>query len=348
MPLSRGSVGALTAGVLIALALWPESQLFRGPEQVAAQEKPKTKTPPGGTSGSGQTGSKLGGSSEAGQTPQPPILPEPAPIEHPLSSDLVYHSKNVARVAAALKTQVDFQIKPQPFKDALKFIASHYQIPILIDHRAFEDANIDATQEVALSASGITLQDALHWLFSQMPSPIESEIRNGALWISTLDKIYEDQTIIVYDCRDLIPPEPPEPADESPSSTGGAGFFQVATAAVQKPGAAAPVSPPNASPAWTRLALARRAAKLISALKAATPPEEWEGDSNIRPLLHFQGLIVARQDPFTQKKIRRLLAEIRWMRTHGAFAPSGDAQLASDEFQRAGDCRSARAGAGGC
>ena len=59
-----------------------------------------------------------------------------------------------------------------------------------------------------------------------MTSSIESEIRNGELWISTLDKIYEDQTIIVYDCRDLIPPETQERADESPSPAGAPGSIK--------------------------------------------------------------------------------------------------------------------------
>ena len=143
---------------MIAFAIWPATQAVRGLGQVVAQEKPKAKTPPVGTSGRGPDGNKPAGLSDAGRTPPPPIVPEPAPIDHPLSSDVLYRSKNEARIAAALRTQIDFQIKPQPFKDALEFIASHYQIPILIDHRAFEDANVDATQEVALSASGITLQ----------------------------------------------------------------------------------------------------------------------------------------------------------------------------------------------
>ena len=157
-----------------------------------------------------------------------------------------------------------------------------------------------------------------------MTSSIESEIRNGALWISTLDKIYEDQTIIVYDCRDLIPPETQERADESPSPAGGAGFYQVSPAAVQKPGAAAPISPPNASPNRTSLAVARRAAKLVYALKAAAPPPDFDSGDEGERILQFQGLLVARQNPFVHERTRRLLSDLRWMRTRGAFAPPGD------------------------
>jgi RND family efflux transporter MFP subunit len=40
MRLSLGSVGALTAALLIAFAFWPDNRAVRGPERVAAQEKP--------------------------------------------------------------------------------------------------------------------------------------------------------------------------------------------------------------------------------------------------------------------------------------------------------------------
>jgi len=41
MRLSLGSVGVLTAGLLIAFAFWPDNRAVRGPEKTVAQEKPK-------------------------------------------------------------------------------------------------------------------------------------------------------------------------------------------------------------------------------------------------------------------------------------------------------------------
>ncbi|HEV8066842.1 MAG TPA: efflux RND transporter periplasmic adaptor subunit [Planctomycetaceae bacterium] len=46
MRLSLGSVGALTAALLIAYAFWPENRAVRGPEHVVAQEKPSPGPPP--------------------------------------------------------------------------------------------------------------------------------------------------------------------------------------------------------------------------------------------------------------------------------------------------------------
>jgi hypothetical protein len=305
MRLSLGSVGALTAALLVAFAFWPDSRAGRGPVLAVAQNKPKARDAKSSTTPAprGKAGNEARATDTHAAQPLRPIVLEPAPIDHPLSSDVVYHSMNEARIAAALKAQVDFEIKPQSFKDALDLIASHYQISIEIDQRSFDDANIDVTDEVALKASGLSLHDTLHWLFSQIPAAIGYEFKKGALLISTIDKLNEDQIIVVYDCRDLIPVKPPEegPNPRTP-------FGQLGT-----------VLPGNT------LAARMRAARLISMLKATTsPPQDWEDCCSGEAIVYLQGLIVARENPFVHEKIRRLLADIRWMRTHGAFAAPAD------------------------
>ncbi len=45
MRLSLGSVGALTAALLIAYAFWPENRAVRGPERVVAQDNPAPAVP---------------------------------------------------------------------------------------------------------------------------------------------------------------------------------------------------------------------------------------------------------------------------------------------------------------
>jgi hypothetical protein len=67
MRLPRGSVGALTAALLIAFAICPATQAVRGPDQVVAQEKPKAKTPLVGASGSRHAGNKPKASSKDGK-----------------------------------------------------------------------------------------------------------------------------------------------------------------------------------------------------------------------------------------------------------------------------------------
>ncbi len=292
MRLSRGSVAFLTAAVLLAFAIWPDAQPVRGPEHVAAQEKSKANSRPAGALGNGHADNTPEASSKDSQPPQPPVVLELAPIDHPLSSEALHRSKNEARIAAALTAQVGFDIKPQSFKDALDLIASRYQISIVIDERSFDDANIDVTDEVTLKASALTLHDTLYWLFSQMPSAIEFEIKNGALWISTSDRLNDDLSIVVYDCRDLIPVHP---ASQRPN---------------QK----------------MSMSIRTRAAQLVAMLRATTTrTEDWEDCCSGETIVYLDGLIVARQNPLVHEKIRRLLADTRWMRTHGAFATSADA-----------------------
>ena len=47
------------------------------------------------------------------------------------------------RISEALDQMVDFNIEPEPLKDAIDFIAQRYQIPILLDTKALEDASVD-------------------------------------------------------------------------------------------------------------------------------------------------------------------------------------------------------------
>ena len=81
-------------------------------------EKPKAKTPPVGTSGRGPDGNKPAGLSDAGRTPPPPIVPEPARsiIRSVPTSFIAQKMKRAS--PRRRRTQIDFQIKPQPFKDA--------------------------------------------------------------------------------------------------------------------------------------------------------------------------------------------------------------------------------------
>jgi hypothetical protein len=291
MRLSLRSVGALTGALLVVFVFCPDNRAVRGADLVVAQDKHQARDAKSSTTPAPREKASSGRRAPDKHAAQHlrPIVVEPAAVDHPLSSDVVYHSINESRIAAALKTQTDFHIEPQSFKDALDFIASRYQISIEIDQRAFDDANIDVTDEVALKASGMTLQDTLHWLFCQMPAPIGYECKNGALLISTVDKINEDVSIVVYDCRDLMPVKPPEDGLNQKFHVG-----------------------------------ARRAAQLISTLKVTSPPQDWEDCCDGNTIVYLQGLIVARENWFVHEKIRRLLADLRWMRTHGAFAAPAD------------------------
>jgi len=73
-------------------------------------------------------------------------------------TDLRQESPIERRISEALDQTVEFNIDPEPLKDAIDFIAQRYQIPIILDAKALEDASIDTSTEVKLPYSGMKLR----------------------------------------------------------------------------------------------------------------------------------------------------------------------------------------------
>jgi hypothetical protein len=118
--------------------------------------------------------------------------------------DLRSESKPEQRISEALDQQVDFNIEPQSLKDALDFIAARYQIPIVPDTKALEDANVDLSAEVHGSYPGIKLRNLFKLLLEQMSQPLTYVIEDEVLKITTVDKANEKLSIRMYPVGDLI------------------------------------------------------------------------------------------------------------------------------------------------
>ena len=191
MRLSFGSAVALAAGLLIAFAFWPENRAMRGPALVLAENKQKTAAP--------VHPSRVPARRSAGASTTAPSVQE-----HPLSSDVGQQPPIETAIEEALAQPTDFNVDPEPLKDAIGFIAQRYQIPILLDRKTLEEASIDASAEVRLPYSGLKLRQALTLLLDQVGQPMGFDIRDGVLWLSTREKIQERHFVVVYDCRDLV------------------------------------------------------------------------------------------------------------------------------------------------
>jgi hypothetical protein len=100
-------------------------------------------------------------------------------------------SASVARINEALDQVVDFDIEPQSLKDAIEFIAARYQIHVLFDTRALDDANVDTTTEVKGAFRGIKLRSLLKLLLEQPGTPLAFVIDAEVLKITTVDKADE-------------------------------------------------------------------------------------------------------------------------------------------------------------
>ena len=118
--------------------------------------------------------------------------------------DLRSESKPEQRISEALDQQVDFNIEPQSLKDAIDFIQARYQIPIVIDQKALDDANVDTTTEVKGSYPGIKLRNLFKLLLEQLSAPLTYVIEDEVLKITTVDKANEKLSIRMYPVGDLI------------------------------------------------------------------------------------------------------------------------------------------------
>ncbi len=253
MRLSRGSLGSLTAGLVIAVVLGAGDGAFRGATtaRTFAQETQSVDQDTGRKVQIQKPGS---GERTDPQTSQVRQTPGDEPIaarerrsasvfrllhERKLSSD----TGRDTRIEIALEEPVDFKIEPQSLRNALDLLATKFRIPITIDRIAFEDANVDLGKEVSLNAPGISLRDTLELLFESMRTPLGHQIRHATLMISTVEKVNEDPPVVVYDCRDLVLVGTLEPCTAEVAGNGaicgggmgGGGMFQAPPEPVNAP-----------------------------------------------------------------------------------------------------------------
>jgi beta-lactamase regulating signal transducer with metallopeptidase domain len=93
-----------------------------------------------------------------------------------------FDSPETLKIVQSLEQPVDFTIEPEPMKDAFGFIASRYQIKIVID-RAVEHAGVDSSMEVQVNKPGIKLKDVITALLKQAPKLLVYRVENGVLTI---------------------------------------------------------------------------------------------------------------------------------------------------------------------
>jgi hypothetical protein len=90
------------------------------------------------------------------------------------------------RLLNALEAKTDFTIELEPLRDAIKFIALRFRLPIAIDKRAFQDAGIEPSMEVKVDVPETKLWKLIATLMAQCPRPLRIEERDGRLVITPL------------------------------------------------------------------------------------------------------------------------------------------------------------------
>jgi hypothetical protein len=325
MRLSLGSVALLVVALFVAFAFWPENHAIRGLPQVLAQNKsePKAsaKTPPAATRKTEPSKRQRKPSLE--QPNGPPKIPAESRVadEHPLSSDIGQNP----RIEEALEMRTNFAIEPQPFKDAIDYIAQRYQIPILFDTKVLEDASIDAATEVKMPYSGLKLRQLLTLLLQQMAQPLAFYVEDGILRISTVEAVNQHRYVVVYDCRDLIHLKSMYPG----AATNAHSHATESVGTLEGPGDVPKPSDASTGPAKANKK-PERAAKtpclqdeipLIRVIKYAGDQNDWEEEEGGGPkIIEIGGLLVVNQNPIVHEQIKRILSDLRRMRKEGAYA----------------------------
>ena len=106
-------------------------------------------------------------------------LPSPDQIANPVvtESTKIYDRTGTVLLyeisAGQKRTYVNFDQIPQSLKDAIDFIQARYQIPIVIDQKALDDANVDTTSEVKGAFPGIKLRNLFKLLLEQLSAPAD-------------------------------------------------------------------------------------------------------------------------------------------------------------------------------
>ena len=122
------------------------------------------------------------------------------------SVDLGNPGSSEKRLYEALDQPVDeLNFQETPLRDVINQLKDKYDIPILADKKAFEDAGLDLdTTVVTQNVSGISLRSALRLLLGDID--LTYLIKDEVMLITTKDKAAENLVIKVYPVGDLVMP----------------------------------------------------------------------------------------------------------------------------------------------
>jgi len=122
------------------------------------------------------------------------------------SVDLANPGSSEKRLYDALdQTVEDLNFQETPLRDVINQLKDKFDIPILADKRAFEDAGLDLdTTVVTQSVSGVSVRSALRLILGDID--LTYLIKDEVMLITTKEKAAENLVIKVYPVGDLVIP----------------------------------------------------------------------------------------------------------------------------------------------
>lgn len=311
MRYTYGTAAALAAGILVAAAFWPESSpgpiRMPMPNRVIAQE----------------AGSGLGG-------PGGMAAPATAPVA-PLTDE--EETRNAA-LEAKLRNPVETNFIEMTLGDAIEYLHETYQIPLIIDRAAIQNAEQTLDQMINLKVSNVQARTALELILEW--GNLGYTIRDGILMITTADLAHE---IKVYNVRDLLTSD--SEGGSGAGSTvsapgmmgGGMGMGPTGMGAMMgsgggmrptaKKGAASagmagmgmagsmgnPAGPMGgAGPAAP---VVHQTASLARVISTTVAPDSWTDLGGAGSIIEYNGLLIVKNSHAVHGKVRKLLDTMR-------------------------------------
>lgn len=129
------------------------------------------------------------------------------------SVDLHKSSAAEKRIVAALDDESSCNFADTPLADAIQFLATQHEIPILLDTTALEAAGAAADTPITLTLSGVPLRSVLNIMLKSLQ--LTYVIQDNVMFITTVDEANQRLQTRVYPVGDLA-------AQIFPPQTGGA------------------------------------------------------------------------------------------------------------------------------
>lgn len=111
----------------------------------------------------------------------------------------------VARIRAALSAPLKstgLEFTNEPLENVVNFLQDEYQIPILLDESALEDAGLTREEPISINLQNVSLRSALRLLLHT--KQLTYFIREEVLIITTPEEAEANLVTCVYDVRDLV------------------------------------------------------------------------------------------------------------------------------------------------
>jgi len=304
MRYTYGTAAALAAGILVAAAFWPESN--SGPIPLPMTSRVIAQV----------TGGGAGFAAPVAAAVAPPDEEE---------------SRN-AELEAKLRNPVETNFIEMTLGDAIEYLHETYQIPLIIDRAAIQNAEQTLDQMINLKVSNVQARTALELILEW--GNLGYTIRDGILMITTADLAHE---IKVYNVRDLLASDNEGGAGSTVSSPGmmgggmgmappgmgpmmgsGGGMRSTgkkgaASAGMAGMGMAGSMGNPagpmgGAGPAAP---VVHQTASLARVIATTVAPDSWTDLGGAGSIIEYNGLLIVKNSHAVHGKVRKLLDTMR-------------------------------------